>query len=99
MTKEKLTKIIDGVIIELTQEEILEFNRSPSISDLDQRKQSLKNQLINIRKKYLKDTADYYMPDFPQEVLGKRTLARQQIQDITNATTLTALNSFDLKFD
>lgn len=94
--KEKPHKIVNGQIVELSETEIAELNQAPSLED---RKKSLKSQLISIRKKYLKETADYYMPDFPEEILEKRALARQQKQEIEAATTLTALNNFDVNFE
>ena len=85
--------------LDLTQEEI---NALPS---LPERKEQIKNQLINSRLSYLQRT-DWYVAreidesnSYPQEVKDKRIQARQEINAINIATTLSVLNAFSITFE
>lgn len=85
--------------LDLTQEEI---NALPSLSE---RKEQIKNQLINVRLSYLQKTDWFIAKEFdepnsyPQEVKDKRILARQEINAIEACTTLTQLNTFSTTFE
>ena len=77
----------------------------PTPPTLEERKQSLKNQLIGVRLGYLSST-DWYIAremdepnSYPQEIKNKRIQARQEINDIEASTTLTALNAFSTTFE
>lgn len=78
--------VVDGVLQEYKQS-------SQEIFDETQK------SLIAVRKSYLKSSADYYAPDFPEDVLAKRALAREEIDAINAATTLKALEKFNIIFE
>lgn len=80
-------------VLDLTQEEI---SKLPSLAE---RKQELKNHLIGVRNSYLKWSSDYHAPDFPDDVLEKRALARKENDDIKSSTTLDLLNKFSSTFE
>lgn len=54
----------------------------------------LKDDLISVRKGYLKSSADYYAPDFPHAVLVKRSEARNEIEAILLARSIDTLKPF-----
>lgn len=96
-------KIVDGVPVALTEKEWEEFNRP----DPNQKAIALemqKNQLINPRKKYLKDTDWYLMREvdqpqsYPPEVRDKRTRLREEINAIEAAEDLQQIELFTSDF-
>lgn len=96
-------KIIDGVPVALTEEEWEEFNRpDPNQGEIDLEMQ--KNQLINLRKKYLSDT-DWYLireadqpQSYPPDVKNKRVQAREEINFIQSLSSLQQLEQFSSNF-
>lgn len=75
------------------------------IRSATQKKEDLTNLLVLSRKEYLAAT-DWYCSreidepgSYPQTIKDKRILAREEINDIEAATTLSALNSFNLTFE
>jgi hypothetical protein len=96
----KPNKIINGQIIELTDEEIAELNQPIST---EEKKQRLKQQLLISRQSYLTKTfqeAFEYLEEgieYPNK--KKRTQAKQEIKEIEAATTLTVLNKFNINLE
>lgn len=89
-------KIVDGIPVALTPEELEEFNRE----DPNQEAITLelnKNHLINLRKKYLSDT-DWYLiresdqpQSYPTDVRNRRIQAREEINLLQSFTALEQL--------
>ncbi len=67
------------------------------------KKEELRNQLISSRRFYLNKTLEkafeYYEDGLEYPDKAKRTQAKQEIKDIEAATTITALNRFNAKFE
>lgn len=88
-----MKKMVNGKIVEMTQaeEKAFEESRKPTL-------ESLKNQRISVRKTYLKETDWHTARSFDtgvayaQEIKDKRTLARQEINEIELATETTISN-------
>lgn len=85
----------DGVFIKKWGYQI----EKPSFTKTQCKISEKQNELVLRRKYYLTTTAAYYVPDFPQDVLDKRALARQEINEILAASTLVALNKFSTNFE
>lgn len=89
--------------VNLKTREIKQLDLTPEeIADLPSEKQKageLKQHLINVRLAYLRESAIRYMPNFPQDVIAKRDLANQEINDIEACTTLEELNNFTEEFN
>lgn len=97
-----LQKIVNNQLIDLTDDEIVEFSKQPST---EEKKRNIKSEAIRSRKSYLLST-DWYVNreidkpnSYLQEIRDKRIQARQEINDIEAATTLTALNKFNINFE
>ena len=96
-------KIVDGLPIALTPEELEEFNgEDPNQEEITLEMQ--KNQLINLRKKYLNDT-DWYLireadqpQSYPSDVKNKRIQAREEINLIQSLSNLQQLEQFSSNF-
>ena len=96
-------KIVDGIPIALTLEELEEFSRE----DPNQESITLemnKNHLINLRKKYLSDT-DWYLireadqpQSYPTDIKNKRMQAREEINLLQSFTALEQLEPFISNF-
>lgn len=96
-------KVVNGIPILLTKQEIEEFNRKDPDQysiDLDIRK----DQLTKPRKEYLKNT-DWYVTresdqpnSYPSEIKNKRIQAREEINTIQLITDLQQLESFTTDF-
>jgi hypothetical protein len=98
----KPQKIVNNQLIDLTDDEIAEFNKQPST---EEKKTNIKSEAIRSRMSYLLST-DWYVNreidqsnSYPQEIKDKRIQARQEINDIEAATTLTALYKFNIYFE
>ena len=61
--------------------------------------QILKDKLIVSREDFLKNNIDYYVTNYPQQIITKRALATQEIEDIRAANTSAALNRFNENFE
>jgi hypothetical protein len=87
----------------ITPEELEEFNREdPNQEAITLEMQ--KNQLINLRKKYLNDT-DWYLireadqpQSYPSDVKNKRIQAREEINLIQSLSNLQQLEQFSSNF-
>ena len=96
-------KIVDGVPVALTEEEWEEFNR-PDPNQEAIALEMRKNQLVNPRKKYLKDTDWYLMREvdqpqsYPSEVRERRTRIREEINAIEAAENLQQIELFTSDF-
>jgi hypothetical protein len=96
-------KIVNGIPIALTDQEIEEFNRKdPNQDAIDL--ELKKNSLTKPREEYLKNT-DWYVAreadqpgSYPIEVRNKRTQAREEINAIQSAENLEQLDSFAINF-
>lgn len=96
-------KVVNGIPIALTPEELEEFNRE----DPNQEAITLemnRNHLINLRKKYLSDT-DWYLireadqpQSYPEEVRSRRTQAREEINLLQSFSALEQLEPFISNF-
>ena len=97
-------KIVNGIPIALTDQEIEEFNRKdPNQDAIDL--ELKKNSLTKSREGYLKNT-DWYIAreadqpnSYPTEIRNKRTQAREEINTIRSAENLAQLESFTSDFN
>lgn len=96
-------KIVNGIPIALTEEEIEEFNRpDPNQAAIDL--EMKKNLLIKPRLEYLKETDWYVLRELDQEeayplaIKTRRETARQEINAIQSIDDLEQLESFTAEF-
>lgn len=96
---EKIYKNTNGFDVELTEAEYQEFYASQQFSESDEEKlRRFKLQAVNSRESYLKKTAEYYMPDFPPDILEKRALAREEINEIEVIISISETESYSINF-
>lgn len=74
--------------------EYWDFKKSAWVEDPDLRLEILKDSLIEVRKKILKSTADYYAPDYPLDIIEQRAGIRKEIEAIKQAKTVKGLSKF-----
>ena len=110
MTQEEIKlqphKMVDGIAILLTENEIAELNQAPSEENLLNQLNSQKQVKINKCKAYLNDT-DWYIIRMldpsnssivADNILINRANARAFQKDINNVTTLEELNNININF-
>lgn len=78
--------------------EIWDFEKKQWVDNVLKKIIYLKEDLIRVRKNYLKKTSDYYYPDFPEEILLKRAKARNDILEIENSKELKQIEHFSKNF-